>query len=120
MGTNYFALPDVCECCGRPERKIHIGKSGRMLRGYRADTWDNDPPIASWEEWKAYLRGDPKMQTENEYGVRETVEDLIAFFESSTLEARGKQYNYLVEHDYDMKNDILEPDGFSMHFGEFF
>lgn len=27
MGTNYYLLKNVCPTCGRPEERLHIGKS---------------------------------------------------------------------------------------------
>lgn len=126
MGTNYRALPDCCECCGRPAGEVHIGKSGRMLRGYKPDGyWGrvDVPPIASWAEWKAYLRSDPKMQVEDEYGKRMTVEELIEYFESTPMDLRRRQYDWVVDHagriGIDKDSDILEPDGFSLCFREF-
>lgn len=130
MGTNYYALPDVCECCDRPVGRIHIGKSGSMLRGYLPDDWSDakpDVPIASWADWKAYLRSDPKMQLEDEYGQRMTVDELIDYFESTPLDRRRRQYDWMIKHgplygmstDGDSPSDILEPDGFSLCFREF-
>lgn len=129
MGTNHYALTDVCECCDRPAARIHIGKSGRMLRGYAPDSWGPVPdnPIASWAEWKAFLRSDPKMQCEDEYGQRMTVDELITYYESTPLSQRRRQYDWMVEHRPlyggtalgDSPSDILEPDGFSLCFREF-
>lgn len=27
MGTNYYYYQDVCPHCGKPDKKLHIGKS---------------------------------------------------------------------------------------------
>lgn len=43
MGTNYYAVTNACECCGRGDKR-HVGKSYRTLRAYMGE-------IESWQDW---------------------------------------------------------------------
>lgn len=75
-GTNYFALENVCGCCGKPDEKWHICKSFRTFQGY-----PHDGPfrqrITSMREWLPILR-DPHILIEDEYGQRFDPEKFIA------------------------------------------
>jgi len=63
MGTNYYVVENVCECCKRYDKTYHIGKSSRgwafHFRGYKYDG------LTTWQKWKEYLK-DAKIR--NEYG----------------------------------------------------
>lgn len=51
MGTNYYLQKNVCGCCGRPEKQIHIGKSSAgwafALRVYPHDG------IKDYDDWNS-------------------------------------------------------------------
>ena len=53
MGTNYYVVENVCECCNRYDEKYHIGKSSGgwafSFQGYKYDG------LTSWQKWKEYL-----------------------------------------------------------------
>ncbi len=78
MGTNYYLVTDVCECCRRGADRKHIGKSSAgwcfALRVY-PDKWD-EPKIlnlAAWQlEWSQ-----PKSKIEDEYGRTVTPEEML-------------------------------------------
>ena len=63
MGTNYYVVENVCECCNRYDEKYHIGKSSWgwafSFQGYKYDG------LTSWQKWKDYLK-DKKIY--DEYG----------------------------------------------------
>jgi hypothetical protein len=63
MGTNYYVVDNVCECCKRYDEKYHIGKSSWgwafTFQGYKYDG------LTSWQKWKDYLK-DKKIY--DEYG----------------------------------------------------
>lgn len=54
MGTNYYVVDNVCECCDRYDEKYHIGKSSWgwafSFQGYKHDG------LTSWQKWKEYLK----------------------------------------------------------------
>jgi hypothetical protein len=79
MGTNYYVAKDYCECCKRYE-ELHIGKSSWgwafSFRGYR-NTWD-DPCVASWKEWKEYLKDKSIV---DECGERISYEEFVQMVE---------------------------------------
>ena len=99
MSTNWYALTDVCPCCGRPEQRIHVGKWPSGLRGYKGDWLDPvDVPLTSWQEWKVWLETQPLLAMENEYGDRSTVAEFITYWESMPLEVRRRQYDWCQAH----------------------
>lgn len=61
MGTNYYVVENVCECCNRYDEKYHIGKSSWgwafSFQGYKYDG------LTSWQKWKEYLK-DKKIYDE--------------------------------------------------------
>lgn len=125
MGTNYYAVENRCATCGRGDAPIHIGKSGSTLRGYRPDSAGPKPdvPIGSWAEWKAWLTT-ADVRVEDEYGGTWATGDLIDYFEKTPMTERRRQYDWMVRHIPQKTQgpdptDVLEPDGFSLCFGEF-
>jgi hypothetical protein len=63
MGTNYYVIENLCECCNRYEKVYHIGKSSYgwafTFRGYR------DKELTSWQAWKEFLKN---KHIKDEYG----------------------------------------------------
>lgn len=64
MGTNYYALKNYCNCCGRSDQ-IHIGKSFRMLRAY--GEYSPTGKIECWDDWVSFLSSE-NILIEDEYG----------------------------------------------------
>lgn len=58
MGTNYYALFDLCSACKGYGQRLHIGKSSLgwrfTFRGYRAQD-GYSPPITSYKDWLRVL-----------------------------------------------------------------
>lgn len=78
MGTNYYAIAEECEECGRYER-LHVCKSLYLFQGHF--TWDEEGEpehwLVSWRDWKQYLRS--RVSTiKDEYGKQHDIEDFIA------------------------------------------
>lgn len=77
MGTNYYAVETVCECCGRYDKEYHIGKSSHgwafSFRGYRHDR------LISWRNWKEFLKNKIIM---NEYGERIEYDEFVKMIET--------------------------------------
>lgn len=132
MGTNFFWEPDGGD-------GFHIGKrSGAgnglcsfSLQGHREFF---DGSITTWQQWKnIILMGGTVV---DEYGV---VQDSLAFIaevESTTVENRRRQWDYIrthtkergwiggcipegIEPPLDTNDEWLCPDGFSFTFREF-
>jgi hypothetical protein len=127
MGTNYYAVHDKCEHCGRFER-THICKSLITFRGQF--TWDSDgdpePWLTSWADWRHFLCGPKVDHIVDEYGDRHDITEFIDRVEASTPAARRRQYDSVMEHDLLHRKpgvvpggDWLDPDGFSFYGGEF-
>ena len=65
MGTNYYVVKNVCECCNRYDEEYHIGKSSGgwafTFQGYRPER------LVSWKQWKEFLKN---QIIYDEYGER--------------------------------------------------
>ena len=94
MGTNFYHHTAICECCGRRDIR-HIGKSMVTFQGYRPEPWDggDKTDIQSWEDWKVALRAGGEVH--NEYGEVIAVEEFICDVESTSLEARSRQFRWM-------------------------
>ena len=75
MGMNYYINPpSACKCCGRDYDALHIGKASHgwkfLFRAYSTFEVDDleleaaDDEIASFEQWKEYLK-DKEIVNEN-------------------------------------------------------
>jgi hypothetical protein len=77
MGTNYYVVENVCECCNRYDEKYHIGKSSWgwafSFQGYKYDG------LTSWQKWKEHLK-DKKIY--DEYGERITYDEFVKYVET--------------------------------------
>lgn len=126
MGTNYYHRTSICECCDRYDEQ-HIGKSHIMFEAplYHdpANPYPPKPAVRSWSEWKERLLAGGEVW--DEYGDQHKVEDFIAAVESSSPEARRRQYDHVKRVRPDMCDfeafdcDWLDADGFSFHAGPF-
>lgn len=93
MGTNVYLHHHVCGHCGRPDARIHVGKSSAgwawLWRGYRG--WDaEDLPFereitsgADWWKVLAESLADPEQpgQIVDEYGTQYTLDELRQWVE---------------------------------------
>lgn len=77
MGTNYYALLNVCPHCDRPERKLHIGKSsGGWCFGLRVYEGEDGPN--NWADWMALLTKPGTVnKIKNEYGEYVLLSELV-------------------------------------------
>lgn len=75
MGTNYYALIDVCEHCGRPKEKLHIGKSSwGWCFGLHVIPENG---LNALDDWLELLKQD-NCKIFNEYGELVSFQDLLA------------------------------------------
>lgn len=72
MGTNYDAVYNRCECCGRAE-SVHIGKSSA---GWRFAVEMHPELYKDWQEFEAFLRKEG-VEIVNEYGEKCTPQELL-------------------------------------------
>ena len=130
MGTNYYWNSEPCDHCGRSDEQVHICKSLNSFRGHflwndEADAYT--PWLVSWEQWKDYLRNHTGRIVD-EYGGRHDVEDFIGRVETVPMEARRRQFDWVLTHRRVQRSpsgrpspsgDWLDADGFSFYGGEF-
>ncbi len=126
MGTNFYLYVDVCECCGRPDQQVHIGKRSMGwtfgLQGF-AGQWDFSgifakfleenkiTSIKSWATWKKIFKKMPKnWYIVDEYGKREDIKEFIKEVEDSYKDKKRK--NHSKEY-YDEKT-YLDDKGYSI------
>jgi hypothetical protein len=109
MGTNYYIIKNLCDCCQRYDRFAHIGKSSGgwqfTFRGYRAawsDDFTEELNILSFTDWKNYLKR-TKAHIKDEYGADISLKDFISLVEAN----KSEKYNhtlYCREHyDYSVQ-----------------
>lgn len=76
MGTNYYVVDNVCECCKRYDVKYHIGKKSSgwafSFSGYKYDG------LTSWQKWKEYL-ADKTIR--DEYGYIVPFDEFVKLIE---------------------------------------
>ncbi len=112
MGTNYYAdwtPPDAPNITVR----LHVCKSHRMFNG---------SVFPSWQAWKTFLEHNTRterVKLVDEYGEEILLSMFVARVEATSVEARRRQYDWVVEHGYTTRWDWLDADGFSFHDGEF-
>jgi len=123
MGTNYYVVKNVCECCNRYDEEFHIGKHSYgwafTFQGYKYDG------LTTWQKWKEYLKG---QIIRNEYGENVPYEEFVELVEvyaypnkvveqgrmlKSHNEAGRKEGWFNSEHDWD------DPEGYSFGSREF-
>ena len=75
MGTNFYLELKPCECCGRADEPLHIGKSSAgwvfALHVYP------EMGINNLEDWKRIFKKDGKKIV-SEYGDEKTYEEMIS------------------------------------------
>jgi hypothetical protein len=78
MGTNYYVAEKRCKCCGRYDKKYHIGKSSAgwafSFQGYRLDG------LTSWKDYKKFLK-DQEIEIIDEYGNVTPYEEFVEYIE---------------------------------------
>ena len=97
MGTNYYALLNVCEHCNKPEKEIHIGKSSYgwtfLFRYHGGEYYE------TFKEFKKFLKD---KVIKDEYGKVITHKD---FWE--TVKVKKKFKTHESHH-----NEIINLDGY--------
>jgi hypothetical protein len=87
MGTNYYVKENHCECCGRYDTPLHIGKSSWgwsfSFHGYR------ELGLISWRAWKFYLFS-TNATIVDEYGQDMPYAEFVEMIE--TVKAPGYMY----------------------------
>ncbi len=79
MGTNYYANINCCKHCGRPEEKIHIGKSSFGWK-FLIDMNDSEY-YKSFEEFISFISNkDIRLISENNDEI--SWEDLLGLIKS--------------------------------------
>lgn len=77
MGTNYYAVENVCECCKRYDKKYHIGKKSWgwafTFQGYKYDG------LTSWQKYREYLSDKTIV---DEYGDRIEYAEFVNMIET--------------------------------------
>lgn len=79
MGTNYYLHVNVCACCKRAEKVLHIGKSSAgwcfSLHVNPNDKWwdDGTPDLNAWKE----LWSNPQNEIRDEYGSTIDAESML-------------------------------------------
>lgn len=123
MGTNYYVVDNVCECCKRYDEKYHIGKKSYgwafSFHGYKYDG------LTTWQKWKEYL---VDKIIYDEYGDKIDYTDFVNLIETykgpKHIRADGKKN--LVHNEEGRKEgwfnpeyDWDDPEGYSFCSREF-
>jgi len=77
MGTNYDAVYNLCECCGRADR-IHIGKSSA---GWRFSIEVHEEVYKDWQTFEKFIE-QRNIEIYDEYGRKVTAFELLSLMES--------------------------------------
>lgn len=107
MGTNYYVVKNVCECCERYDTEYHIGKSSYgwafSFHGYRPER------LISWHAWKEFLKNKIIM---DEYGKKVEYEDFVKMIESykSPGYTREDGHVNLKHNDEGRRNNWFNPE----------
>lgn len=81
MGTNYYAKIDICKCCNRPIKELHIGKSsGGWVFTLHYDEENN---LTSWDAWKHLL-------TQDNVVIRDEYANFIPFEQLNDIVTKRK------------------------------
>jgi hypothetical protein len=126
MGTNFYLGKKPCDKCGLTPDKIHLGKrSGGwrfLVRGYRNNELGN--PISSYREMLSMVDSmrESGWTVFDEYGKEYPGHDFEAEVEGTRTwrsKPTGCHYTALKKEGYDMSNDALDNEGWSVIFREF-
>jgi len=118
MGTNYYVRKNHCECCGRSDREMHIGKSSYgwafTFQGY---TWNH---LTSWKQWKEFLKNKVII---DEYGEVMPYDEFVQMLETYKAPGHVRESDghvNLVHNDlYKSDRDWTDEDGYSFTTTEF-
>lgn len=96
MGTNYYLHMDVCDCCGRGDKALHIGKSsGGWCFSLHVDPYNNINTLEDWVAlWDERILGgiDGKLKykniIKNEYDEPITPSEMLAIITERNYEGR--------------------------------
>lgn len=111
MGTNYYMTVNACQCCGRAESELHIGKSS----GGWVFSLNTHPEngIETLDDWRAAW-ADNRIR--DEYGQTITPEEM----ERTVTQRKPWQGRVLLRHSIDGTFCLAHGDGtFDIMRGEF-
>ena len=109
MGTNYYVVENICECCNRYDEKIHIGKSSHGWTFSFHSTFD----CKSLTQWLEYL-ADKTIY--NEYEEEITYDEFTQLVLSKRIE---KNNHAIVCKDNEYDKSFLDNEGNSFTEGYF-
>ena len=107
MSTDYYLLKNICPHCGKPEKKIEIGRSsGGWCFGLRVYP---SLGISYLDDWNR-LFNNPANAIEDEYGERIAVERMIEII-------TARKWNHMKKPDdwYQNNHAIKGPNGLVRH-----
>lgn len=123
MGTNYYTVKNICECCNRYDQFLHIGKSSSgwtfTFQGYKdalSMDYSESITILSYKDWLEYL-AESKAFIKDEYGSDVTLEDFKKLVENKRS-AKNNHASYCKIH-YPTSDDWLDEEGNSFSAGDF-
>ena len=90
MGTNYYLVEDVCECCGKGEQTKHIGKSsGGWNFGLHVDS-----EVKNLDDWKKIFNHQ-FCSIVDEYGKTIGIEEMLEIIEKRSWHTKqDKPFGY--------------------------
>jgi len=105
MGTNYYLKTEVCECCGRSDEELHIGKSsGGWCFSLH---YDDDEGVCSLDDWLVLFRATDNV-IRDEYGNVITpteMQRVICNRGAKSDKFEKKPYGYESWSDFHMQNN---------------
>lgn len=126
MGTNFYLYVDVCNCCGRPEKEVHLGKRSfgwtfgiqgfnglyefdGIFRGFLDE--HKIGSIKSWRTWKKIFSKMPKnWKIVDEYGRVVDKKEFIQEVEESYKDKEKLKH----ASEYYSEKDYLDDEGYSI------
>lgn len=80
MSTNFFAHVNICNCCGKPEKVLHIGKrfaAGNGQTGFIFKEESEFDPQVSALLWQDFARL-PQVKVFDEFGNEADITSVLA------------------------------------------
>mgnify|MGYP006278320635 CR=1 FL=1 len=104
MGTNYYVAENLCECCERYDRGMHIGKSSY---GW-AFSFHGTKELNSWKAWKEYLKDKKIVGDYDDFIEYDKFVELIEVYKSPDYVNHNDRKN--LSRNQEMRNqDLFDP-----------
>lgn len=104
MGTNYYAVPNMCDHCGVRAERIHIGKSSVgwrfLFHGYEELPYPFSGQIRSFQDWVTFLSGF-NGEIQNEYRQSESLAKFSEFVQTKQEYRPHTDPSWIDEDGYD-------------------